>query len=156
MRIAILILTVFTASMLASPEEDMNCIIDAVYRADGETLYRGLTNESQEALSMMVTMFRIAPGEVADHLRQELDVQLSTSEVVNLREEDLLRIILNSPVFRQEVPWSRDAISLAECPMRGDTAFVRVTIVGEQNTYTYPMVMQGGTWRLVDEFFREN
>lgn len=156
MRFTTLILALVITSMFASPEEDMNCIIDAVYRADGETVYRGLTNESQEALSMMVTMFRIAPGEVADHLRQELDVQLSTSEVVNLREEDLVRVILNSPVFREEVPWSRDAISLAECPMRGDTAFVRVTIIGEQNTYTYPMVLQDGTWRLVDEFFREN
>jgi len=156
MRIAILMLSVAAISVFASPADDMNCIIDAIYRADGETVYRGLTSENQEALSMLVTMFRFAPGEVCNQLRQELDVQLSTSEVANLQEEDLVRIILDSPVFREEVPWSRDMLSLDECPMRGDTAFVRITIDGEPNAYTYPMVMQCGTWRLANRFFEKN
>lgn len=155
MKISLLIITSLTALLHAAPEDDMNCIIDAVYRADGETVYRGLTNESQEAITMMVTMFQFAPGEVCDQLRQELDVQLSTSEVVNLREEDLVRIILDSPVFREEVPWPRHWITCGETEMRGDTALVKVTIEGEINSYTYPMVMQDGTWRLASRFFPE-
>lgn len=134
----------------------MSCLIDALYRADGETVYRSLTRENQEALSMMVSMFRLAPGEVAEQLRQELQVQVSTSEIVSMNEEELVRIIIDSPMFREELPWSRDMISLEECSMRGDTAMVTVSIVNEPNTYSYPMVLQDGTWRLATAFFGEN
>ena len=134
----------------------MNCLIDALYRADGEAVYRSLTLENQEALSMMVCMFRLAPGEVANQLRQELEVQVSSSEIASMSEQELIRIIINSPMFRDEMPWPRDMISLGDCTMAGDTAIVHISITGEPNTYSYPMVFQQGTWRLATEFFPEN
>ena len=156
MRMAALLLVLTALLALASPQDDMSCLIDAIYRADGEAVYRSLTLENQEALSMMVTMFRLAPGEVADHLRQELQVQVSTSEIVSMSEEELVRIIIDSPMFKNELPWSRDMISLDECTMSGDTAIVTVTITGEPNSYSYPMVLQEGRWRLATEFFGES
>ena len=149
-----LFITAFLAN--ASPRDDMSYLIDALYRADGETVYRSLTRENQEAISMMISMFRLAPGEVADQLRQELQVQVSTSEIASMDEEELVRIIIDSPMFREELPWSRDMISLEDCSMAGDTAIVVVSITGEPNTYSYPMVLQDGAWRLATDFFRGN
>lgn len=156
MKTAVLLLPVIVFFCHASPQDDMNCLIDALYRADGETVYRSLTRENQEALSMMVTMFRLAPGEVANQLRQELQVQVSSSEIANMNEEELISIIIDSPMFRDEMPWPREMITLDECTMSGDTAIVHITIVGEPNTYSYPMVLQEGYWRLATEFFKEN
>jgi len=156
MKFASAILFLIAFLTLASPSDDMSCLIDALYRADGETVYRSLTRENQEAISMMVTMFRLAPGEVADQLRQELQVQVSSSEIISMDEEELVRIIIDSPMFREELPWSRDMISLEDCSMAGDTAIVVVSITGEPNTYSYPMVLQDGAWRLATEFFSGN
>ncbi len=155
MRTGLLITAVLAALMYATPVEDMNSIIDAVYRADGETVYRSLSSENQEAVSFLVTMFQFAPEEVCEEFRSELGVQLSTSEVVNIKEEELVGIILDSPFFRNEIPWERSAISCEESPMRGDTAMVKVSIIGEPNTYTYPMVLQEGSWKLATGFFEE-
>jgi hypothetical protein len=156
MRFPVAVLCAFTFLSIASPQDDMNELIDAVYRADGEAVFRSLTLENRQALSMMVTMFRLAPGEVAEQLRQELQVQLSTSEISCMREEDLVRIILDSPMFRNEIPWPRHMVSIESCSMAGDTALVTVTIEGEPNSYSYPMILQEGSWKLATEFFPEN
>lgn len=147
--------SVFVVVFLAfsSPEDDMNSLIDALYRADGETVFRSLTRDNQEALSMMVSMFRLAPGEVASQLRQELQVQLSSSEITCMNEEDLIGVIIDSPMFRNELPWPRDYISCTEYTMLGDTALVQVSIQGEDSVYSYPMVLQEGTWRIATSFF---
>jgi len=147
---------VFCFSVHASPQDDMSSLIDALYRADGDTVFRSLTRENQEAISMMITMFRLVPGEVANQIRQELDVQVSTSEILNLREQDLVRIIIDSPMFRNEMPWPRQMITCNDCVMLGDTAVVYVSISGEDSTYGYPMVLQEGSWRLATEFFKDN
>lgn len=156
MRFPAGVLCAFAFLSLASPQDDMNQLIDAVYRADGEAVFRSLTLENRQALSMMVTMFRLAPGEVAEQLRQELQVQLSTSEISCMQEEDLVRVILDSPMFRNEIPWPRHMVSIENCTMEGDTAVVTVTIEGEPNSYSYPMVLQEGSWKLATEFFPDN
>lgn len=156
MKFAFLSLSIFTLFAHASPSEDMSRIIDALYRADGEAVYGSLTLENQQAISMMISMFRLAPGEVANQIRQELDVQVSASEILNLREQDLIRIIIDSPMFRNEMPWPRQSLTCEECVMQGDTAFVYVSICGEDSAYGYPMVLQEGSWRLAGEFFKEN
>ncbi len=102
---------------------------------------------------MMVSMFRLAPGEVASQLRQELQVQLSSSEIACMNEEALIAVIIDSPMFRNEVPWPRDYIRCTEFTMLGDTALVHVSIQGEDSVYSYPMVLQEGTWRIATNFF---
>lgn len=155
MKIAILACLCLNLALLATPEEDMGSLLDALYRVDGETVFRSLTRENQEAISMMVSMFRLAPEEVAAELRQELQAQVSSSEIMCMREEDLVRIIIDSPGFREHIPYSRDMISLEIGEMCGDTAFVKVVIEGEAETWDYPMVMQDGSWKLATPFFSD-
>lgn len=153
MRIIVLSVIVLTTWANASPEADMNTILDALYRADGDTVYRGLTLENQEALSTVMMMVRIAPGQVADQLRQNLDVQLSSSEVCSLSEQDLISVIIDSPFFRSEIPYSRDMINCDNHEMQGDTAVVFISIMDEDSVYSHPMVFQQGTWRIASTFF---
>ncbi len=142
-----------TSISLASPEGDMNLIIDAVYRADGETVYRGLSNENQEALSMVMVMMTLAPDQVALQLREQLDVQISPSEISSLNEQELISVIIDSPFFRGEIPYSRDMIACESHTMLGDTALVYISIVNEDSVYRYPMMLQEGTWRIATTFF---
>ncbi len=152
-RIAILSLLLLAARGIASPEADMNTILDALYRADGDTVYRGLTLENQEALSTVMVMLRMAPAEVANRLRQDLDVQISSSEVCSLSEQDLISVIIDSPFFRSELPYSRDMISCEDHEMQGDTAVVFISILNEDSVYRHSMVLQQGTWRVAESFF---
>jgi len=153
MRIIVLFLVILVTWANASPEADMNTILDALYRADGDTVYRGLTVENQEALSTVMMMVRMAPEQVANQLRQDLDVQLSSSEVCSLSEQDLISVIIDSPFFRSELPYSRDMISCDDHEMQGDTAVVFISIVNEDSIYSHPMVLQQGTWRIAATFF---
>ncbi len=153
MRSVILFLLALTATALASPEGDMNTVIDALYRTDGETVYKGLTTENQEALAMIVAMVRLAPDRVALQLRRELDVQISSSEVASLGVQELITVIIDSPFFRRELPGSRDMINCENHTMRGDTALVYISIVNEDSVYSYPMMFQQGSWRIARTFF---
>lgn len=132
----------------ASPVDDMNELIDALYRADGEAVYRCLSHENRESLAMMLTMFRLAPQELAGRLRQELGVQLSSSDISILDEGGLVRVIIDSPGFRSEMPPSRDMITCENYSMRGDTAVVHVNVCGWAGPYSYSMIMQEGDWKL--------
>ncbi len=153
MRTIVLSLIVLTTWANASPEADMNTILDALYRADGDTVYRGLTIENQEALSTVMLMVRMAPDQVANQLRQNLDVQLSSSEVCSLSEQDLISVIIDSPFFRSELPYSRDMINCDDHEMQGDTAVVFISILNEDSVYRHSMVLQQGTWRIAETFF---
>ncbi|MCK5130518.1 MAG: hypothetical protein KAR40_00015 [Candidatus Sabulitectum sp.] len=153
MRRVILFLLALTAVVTASPEEDMNSIIDAVYRADGKTVYEGLTMENREALSMVIAMMSFAPDQVALQLRQQLDVQISPSEVASLDVQKLITVIIDSPFFRRELPGSRDMIFCESHTMRGDTALVYISIANEDSVYGYPMMLQEGSWRIAESFF---
>ena len=153
MRSALQFLLFIVTMAIASPESDMNSIIDALYQADGETVFRGLSNENQEALAMIVAMVRLAPDQVATQLRSELDVQLSSSEVSTLTEQGLISVIVDSPFFRREIPSSRDMINCENFTMRGDTALVFISIVNEDSIYSYPMLLQEGTWRIAGDLF---
>ena len=153
MRSVILFLLILTAFMTASPEGDMSIVIDALYRADGETVYRGLSTENQESLAMVIAMVRLAPDQVALQLRQELNIQISSSEVAALSEQELISLIIDSPFFRDEIPYSRDMIACESHTMLGDTALVYISIVNEDSVYRYPMMLQEGTWRIATSFF---
>ncbi|MCD4708001.1 MAG: hypothetical protein K8S62_09710 [Candidatus Sabulitectum sp.] len=153
MRSVILFLLVLTAIVTASPEGDMSTVIDALYRADGETVYKGLTIENQEALAMVIAMVRLAPDQIALQLRQLLDVQISPSEVTSLSEQELITVIIDSPFFRNEIPNSRDMIACDSHTMLGDTALVYISIVNEDSVYRYHMMFQEGTWRIAESFF---
>lgn len=153
MRSAVLFLLTLTVIVAASPEGDMNTVIDALYRADGETVYKGLTIENQEALAMIIAMVKLAPDQVALQLRRELDVQISSSEVFSLSEQELITVIIDSPFFRNEIPYSRDMIDCDNHIMLGDTALVYISIVNEDSVYRYHMMFQEGTWRIAESFF---
>lgn len=153
MKMVLLLILFVTTVLSASPEEDMNSIIDAVYRADGETVFRGLSNENQEALSMVMVMMTIAPDQVALQLREQLDVQISPSEVASLTAQALITVIIDSPFFRRELPYSRNMITCESHTMLGDTALVYVSIVDEDSLYEYPMMLQEGSWRIAGNFF---
>ncbi|MCK5785752.1 MAG: hypothetical protein KAH54_04230 [Candidatus Sabulitectum sp.] len=153
MRSAILFVLILTVIATASPEGDMNMILDALYRADGETVYKGLTTENQESLAMVIAMVRLAPDQVALQLRQELNIQISSSEVYALSEQELISLIIDSPFFRNEIPYSRDMIACDSHTMLGDTALVYISIVNEDSVYRYPMMLQEGTWRIATTFF---
>ena len=152
-RMGFLTLLFFTSWGVASPEADMNTILDALYLADGDTVYRGLTLENQEALSTVMVMLRMAPEQIANQLRQDLDVQISSSEVCSLSEQDLISVIIDSPFFRSELPYSRDMISCDDHEMQGDTAIVFISILNEDSVYRHSMVLQQGTWRVAESFF---
>jgi|GEM_PF-1561640 len=153
MRTAILLSSLIAAVASASPADDMNSVLDALYRADGEAVYRCLSNENQQALSMMMSMFRLAPDQVAQQFRQELSVQITSSEILSLTEESFISVVINSPFFRSELPVSRDMISCESVTMVGDTAIVRVAICGVDSIYSHPMLFQEGSWRVADNFF---
>jgi hypothetical protein len=155
MRTAILFLPALAGLIFASPAEDMNAVIDALYRADGQAVYRGLSVENQQALSMMISMFRLAPDQVAEQFRQELNVQITAAEILALTAEDLITIIINSPFFENELPVTRDMVSCESVTMSGDTALVRVALCGEDSIYCHPMLFQEGYWRIADNFFGE-
>ncbi len=131
----------------------MNRIIDAVYRADGETVFQSLSVENREALSMVVAMMCFAPEEVASQLDQQLDVQISPSEVASLDAQQLVTVIIDSPFFRRELPYSRDMIFCESHRMVGDTALVFVSILNEDSLYGYPMTLQDGSWKIAESFF---
>ena len=153
MKIVLLFILFLTTVLSASPEEDMNLIIDAVYRADGETVFRGLSNENQEALSMVMVMVTLAPDQVAVQLREQLDVQISPSEVASLSTQGLVAVIIDSPFFRRELPYSRDMITCESHTMLGDTALVYVSVADGDSLYGYPMMLQEGSWRIAGNFF---
>lgn len=153
MRSVILFLLTLTTVMVSSPEADMNLIIDAVYRADGDAVYQGLSNENQEALSMIIAMMSFAPDQVALQLRQQLDVQISPAEVASLNAQELVTVIIDSPFFRRELPCSRDMIDCESHTMFGDTALVYVSITNEDSIYGYQMMLQEGSWRIAESFF---
>jgi hypothetical protein len=143
----------FIAIVSASPEDDMNAVIDGLYRADGEAILNHLSIENQEALSMVIAMVRFAPDQVADELREDLDVQISSSELSCITREELLSVIIDSPFFRREIPPLRDMITCDSHTMHGDTAYVFITIVNEDSVYSYPMMLQDGSWRISRSFF---
>lgn len=153
MKIVLLFFLILTTVLFASPEEDMNLIIDAVYRADGEVVYRSLSNENQEALSMVMVMMTLAPDQVAVQLREQLDVQITPSEVASLDEQELITVIIDSPFFRRELPYSRDMITCESHTMLGDTALVYVSVSDGDSLYGYPMMLQEGSWRIAGSFF---
>jgi hypothetical protein len=152
MRTAAAIFLVVVA-VYASPEEDMSRVIDAMYRADGETIMNYLSDENQEALATVISMVRLIPDQISEQLRDRLDVQLSPSEVASLTGEELISVIIDSPFFRGEIPPSRDMISCDSHTMHGDTAYVFITIVSEDSVYSYPMMLQDGSWRISRSFF---
>jgi len=137
----------------ASPEEDMSRVIDALYRADGETILNYLSVENQEALATVISMVRLVPGQISEQLREQLDVQLSPGEVASLTGEELISVIVDSPFFRGEIPPSRDMISCNSHTMHGDTAYAFISIVNEDSVYSYPMVLQDGFWKITRSFF---
>ncbi|OPX30975.1 MAG: hypothetical protein B1H09_04100 [Gemmatimonadaceae bacterium 4484_173] len=141
------------AALYASPEEDMSRVIDAVYRADGETILNCLSYENQEALATVISMVRLVPEQVSEQLREQLDVQLSPGEVASLTGEEMISVIVDSPFFRSEIPPSRDMISCDSHTMHGDTAYVFITIVNEDSVYSYPMMLQDGSWKISRSFF---
>lgn len=153
MKFIFALLLVISTVSLASPESDMNSMLDALYRADGEIIYRGLSIENQESLSLVMVMVRLAPDQVVEQFRQELDVCISSSEVVNLTAESLISVVVNSPFFREELPYSREMIDCTGHFMRGDTAIVYVAIVNEDSVYSHPMILQEGSWRVAAGFF---
>jgi len=153
MKIVLLFFLILATVVSASPEEDMNLIIDAVYRADGEVVYRSLSNENQEALSMVIAMLSFAPDQVAQQLRQQLEVQISPSEVASLSAQELVTVIIDSPFFRRELPYSRDMITCESHTMLGDTALVYLSVSDGDSLYGYPMMLQEGSWRIAGNFF---
>lgn len=153
MKTTFALLLLVAMASFASPESDMNIMIDALYRADGEIIYRGLSIENQESLSMVMAMVRLAPDQIVEQFRQELDVCISSSEVVNLTAESLISVVVNSPFFKGELPYSRDMIDCTGHFMRGDTAMVYVAIVDEDSVYRHPMILQEGSWRVATSFF---
>ena len=153
MKFTFALLLAITMISLASPESDMNNILDALYRADGDIIYRGLSLENQESLSMVMAMVRLAPEQVAEQFRQELDVCISSSEVAGLTPESLISVVVNSPFFREELPYSREMIDCTGHFMQGDTAMVYITILNEDSVYRHPMILQEGSWRVAASFF---
>ncbi len=153
MKFSFALLLVITMISLASPESDMNSILDALYRADGEIIYRCLSIENQESLSMVMAMVRLAPEQVAEQFRQKLDICISPSEVVNLTSESLISVVIDSPYFREELPYSREMIDCTGHFMQGDTAMVYIAIVNEDSVYQHPMILQEGSWRVATSFF---
>ncbi len=153
MKIVLLFFLILATVVSASPEEDMNLIIDAVYRADGEVVYRSLSNENQDALSMVIAMLSFAPDQVAQQLRQQLEVQISPSEVASLSAQELVTVIIDSPFFRRELPYSRDMITCESHTMLGDTALVYLSVSDGDSLYGYPMMLQEGSWRIAGNFF---
>lgn len=153
MKKVILFLLIFGSIVVAAPEDDMNLIIDAVYRSDSETVYRGLSIENREALSGVISMMRIAPGQVAQQIREELEVQISTADIVSIDGAGLVRVIIDSPFFKRELPSSRDMIICENHVMQGDTAVVYVSIAESDSLFGYPMLLQEGSWKISESFF---
>lgn len=134
-----------------SPEEGVEDLLDAVYRADARAFMSCISQSNQDQLDMLVMMIRLSPEEAAEQLSSQLGEELTPEEIKHWTSLDLVELILNSQRLRSNLP-PRSDVLLTGCETSGDSATVFLGVTGVEEEFPLLMVLEDEAWKLGESF----
>ncbi len=137
-----------TASAEAGPCEIVEDFFNAIKDSRGADAAALMSSSVLSELDMLVAMMQMDPATAAEEL-STMGSGVTEEDVMAMTGESFIAMVLSSEDVAG-VLGTTELVEVTQVSLEGDSALVRVcvTIMGETNEDTMPMVLEEGEWKV--------